>query len=76
MNKDTLIRLALDHGFSAAALIDTSEIVFDASFRPYCEENLCGSYGANYSCPPDCGTPKEMERQMLSFNYALVFQTK
>ena len=37
--------------FSAAAVVDTADIVFDPSFRPYCEENLCGQYGANYSCP-------------------------
>lgn len=76
MNEETMIQLALNEGFSAAALIDAREIVFDASFRPYCEENLCGSYGANYSCPPDCGTPEEMERRMRAFSRALVFQTR
>lgn len=76
MTKETMIQLALNEGFSAAALIDTREIVFDASFRPYCEENLCGSYGANYSCPPDCGTPDEMEKRMRTFEHALVVQTR
>ena len=54
---EELISAALEEGFAAAAIVDTDKIVFDPSFRPYCAENLCGQYGANYSCPPDCGTP-------------------
>ena len=52
------------------------EVVFDPAFRPYCAQNLCGQYGANYSCPPDCGTPEEMEARMRQYRRALVFQTK
>lgn len=58
MKNNLMIDMALKEGFSDAALVDTDDIVFDASFRSYCEENLCGQYGANYSCPPSCGTPK------------------
>ena len=76
MTEKNMIGLALDEGFSAAALMDVDQIVFDASFRPYCEENRCGFYGANYSCPPDCGTPDEMERRIRKYRRALVFQTK
>ena len=74
MNEKQLIDLALQYGFSAA-VISTDAIVFDPSFRPFCEQNLCGQYGANYSCPPDCGTPKEMENRIRSKNRALVLQT-
>ena len=52
MDINDIIDIALGEGFADAAIIDTGDIVFDASFRPYCEENLCGWYGANYSCPP------------------------
>ena len=51
MTDNQLIRYAVEEGFAAAAVIDTDKIPFDPSFRPYCEENLCGQYGVNYACP-------------------------
>lgn len=57
MTDGKMIQYAVEEGLAAAAIVDTSAIVFDPSFRTYCEENLCGQYGANYSCPPDCGSP-------------------
>lgn len=75
MTSEEMIRLALEEGFANAAIIDTGEIVFDPSFRPLCEENVCGQYGANYSCPPDCGTTEEMKQRILAHKRALVLQT-
>lgn len=75
MTKDEMIALALEEGFAVAAVVDTDKIVFDFSFRPYCAENLCGQYGANYSCPPDCGSPEEMKERVLTHKKALVLQT-
>ncbi len=75
MPEEQLISFAVDEGFAAAAVVDTAEIPFDPSFRPYCEENLCGKYGVNYSCPPDCGSPEAMRQRVLSHKRALVLQT-
>lgn len=75
MNTEQMIQCALEENFTAAAVVDTSEIVFDSSFRTYCEENLCGQYGANYSCPPDCGTPDEMKARILAHKKALVLKS-
>ena len=72
---EEMIAWAVEEGFSAAAVVDTEEIVFDPSFRPYCAENLCGQYGANFSCPPDCGTPEEMKEKVLRYKKALVLQS-
>ena len=47
MTDTEIIQQAIEEGFAAAAIVDTKEIVFDPSFRPYCEENLCGQYSAN-----------------------------
>ena len=75
MTEEKIIQYALEEGFLSAAIIDTSEITFDPSFRPYCEENLCGQYGVNYTCPPTCGTPEEMKKRILKHKKALVLQT-
>ena len=75
MTEAEMIQCAIDEGFAAAAIADTAQIVFDPSFRPYCEENLCGQYGANYSCPPGCGSPEEMKQRVLAHKKALVLQT-
>jgi predicted metal-binding protein len=75
MTHDQIIDIAVQEGFSSASVIDTSVIVFDASFRSYCMENLCGQYGANHSCPPLCGTPEEMKQRILKYKNTLVMQT-
>lgn len=69
-------QLAVQEGFSAACFIPTEEIRFNSDFRRYCAENLCGQYGMNYSCPPDCGTPQAMRERALEYKNALVLQTK
>ena len=75
MTQNQMIAYAQEEGFAAAEIVDTDKIVFDPMFRPYCEENLCGQYGANYTCPPDCGTPEEMKQRVLAHKKALVLQT-
>ena len=75
MTEQKMIELALAENFAGAVVVDTKDIVFDPIFRPCCEENLCGQYGVNYTCPPDCGTPEEMEQKIKSHKRALVLQT-
>lgn len=75
MTNEELIEAALAEGFAAAAVVDTADIPFDPMFRPFCQENLCGQYGANYSCPPDCGSYEEMRQRVIAGKRALVLQT-
>ena len=75
MQKEEVERLSREAGFSHAAVIPVSSLVFDPSLRRYCEENLCGNYGRNYSCPPSCGTPEEMRRKTETYRQAWIFQT-
>lgn len=75
MEEADMIAWAVEEGFAAAAVVQTKDIIFDPAFRPYCEENLCGQYGANYTCPPDCGSPEEMKARILAHDKALVLQT-
>ena len=60
MTKEEISVFASDLGF-ACAWIEPSEIPVDEKFRSFCEENRCGNYNANYSCPPDCGSPDYMK---------------
>jgi len=73
--ENEMIATALKCGFADAAVISTDQIVLNPTFRPYCEENLCGKYGANYSCPPECGSPEEMKQKILKHKKALVLRT-
>lgn len=70
-----MIELAVQEGFAGAVMVNTADLPFDASFRPLCEENLCGKYGVNYACPPDCGSPEAMAQRLLASPRALVLQT-
>lgn len=67
--------LALELGFSDAVLVETKDIPFEPAFRACCEDNSCGKYGVNYSCPPICGTCGEMQAKIQSLPHALVMQS-
>ena len=75
MDEKKLLDRALEAGFANAALINTEDLVFIPAFRPLCEENLCGKYGVNYACPPDCGTVEEMAARIRRWPRAIVLQT-
>ena len=68
-----LIKLAEEAGFLAAVL-PAKEIPVDGSFRKFCEDNLCGKYNANYSCPPGCGTVEEVHQRLFAQEKALVVE--
>ena len=69
------LAFAQAQGFSAA-IINTKDIVFDSGFRNYCVQNLCGQYGVNHSCPPNCGSVSSMERIVTGYRKALVVQSQ
>ena len=74
MQDTDILKLAEEMGFSAA-FVDTADVAQDPSFRKFCEDNLCGKYNANYSCPPDCGTVEEVQTRLRAGKRALVLQT-
>lgn len=69
-----LLKLAHEAGFFAA-LTTPDQIPVDPKFRIYCEENRCGRYNANYSCPPDCGTVEALHQKLLEKEKVLILQT-
>ena len=74
--KEYLENMTLEFGFSQAAFLDPKELVFTPEFRQCCEDNVCGNYNANYSCPPYCGTVEEMREKTLPYNRGLVMMTQ
>lgn len=74
MTDKELLELAEADGFHAA-MIATKDIPVDGKFRKFCEDNLCGKYNANYSCPPGCGTVEEVRQRLVAEEYALVLET-
>ena len=76
MTESAMIQLATEDIFCAAAVMDVKDIVIDPDFRRYCEANVCGHYGADYSCPPDCGSVEELRSRLQAHRRALVFQSK
>lgn len=75
MTEEKIRETALQDGFAYAEWMDVKDLQFDGSLRRYCVENLCGNYGKNYACPPDCGNPEDMERKVRRFDRALVLET-
>lgn len=74
MTTEELLTYAKNEGFEDAVVVDTKDIPFEPEFRKYCVENLCGQYGVNYACPPDCGTTDEMAKRIQKHSHALLIR--
>ena len=59
MKNEKIVEIAIKEGFADAAIIDTADIVFDASFRPYCEENLAAGTVRIIPVRPIAALPKK-----------------
>lgn len=59
-------------GFARLALIQAKDIVCQKGLRTFCEENRCGQFGRNHSCPPACGTEEEMAERLTRYEKALL----
>ncbi|MFQ9151857.1 MAG: DUF2284 domain-containing protein [Blautia sp.] len=67
-NYDDITRAAIKLGFSAAAVMDTGNLVFKTGIPGYSdEENQCGNYNLNPACPPESGTVEEMVARALKY---------
>ncbi|MBR6518311.1 MAG: DUF2284 domain-containing protein [Oscillospiraceae bacterium] len=59
-------------GADKAVSVGVSEFVFNAEFRKSCEENRCGNYGRNYTCPHHAGTADYLINRVKEYNKAVV----
>lgn len=66
--------MAKTYGF-ASAILPQEDLVVVEAYRRFCEENRCGNFGKNYSCPPYSGTVAEMHERMQQFTRALILRS-
>lgn len=76
MTVEALLAVAQAEDFEKVAVVPTADLIVHQEYRTYCEENLCGNYGRNYGCPPECGTPAFMEQRLRSYEQVLVMQSR
>ncbi len=71
----SIIENIIDIGADRVNLVDVKEIEFKPKLRVLCEDNICGNYGKNYSCPPYSGTVEEHIKKFKNYDKAIVFYT-
>lgn len=71
-----VLQAAQDAGFTAARPLAMQALRFYSDTLKYCEQNLCGKYGSNWSCPPHSTMPQDMEAQKESFKAGVLVQTR
>ncbi len=54
--------------------IDPANLVPEERIRKYCEENQCGSYGKNYTCPPNVGSFDQIRERLKNYSQGYLFQ--
>ena len=74
MEDQELIQLALDAGFTHAAVLPADKIQPLPEVRDMCAVNTCHRYGACWSCPPACGTLEECKERLSQYRSGLVVQ--
>lgn len=75
MDYQALADLAARAGFTATAPLDVSTIELKLDVRKMCQENTCGLYDKNWSCPPGCGALEECAGRIRQFTRGILVQT-
>ena len=67
-------RFARELGIALVQEIDPGMLVPEQWVRNLCEEDKCGNYGKNYTCPPFVGALGEMRDRLANFHRGILFQ--
>ncbi|MCL2445512.1 MAG: DUF2284 domain-containing protein [Oscillospiraceae bacterium] len=70
-----LIQLALEHGAHKAAQISPAALRYDEKFLQACQQNVCGRYGKNYTCPPHVGDIRQLITKLQACQHVVLWQT-
>jgi len=69
-----ILKLCTEIGVTKAVEIKVSALVPEAGLHFYCEQNYCGRFGKNYTCPPSIGHIDDLIRQVESYDTAVIWQ--
>ena len=72
---EELIALGAEAGFTHVAPLRADTIQLRPEVRQMCASNTCGKYGANWSCPPGCGTLEECQQRINAYTEGILVQT-
>lgn len=77
MNADmtSLIRQALDAGFTQAGVLDAATLIPRQEVRAMCAADLCRSYGTSWTCPPASPSPEEAQALLAKYKTGILVQT-
>ena len=70
-----LLTLANEIGFSHTAKVDMTSLIVHDEVRQLCAADRCGSYGKNWSCPPNTGETEHLRRQLAAFDDGVLVLT-
>ena len=74
MDCKDIVHLCLELGAHKAESIPVSQIVFQEELRKYCEDNRCGRYARNYTCPPMIGEVRPLINKLQTYPQAVIWQ--
>ena len=61
-------------GIDVCVELDPAALIPEERIRTYCEENKCGNYGKNYTCPPNAGSLDEIRERLKNYKHGYLFQ--
>lgn len=54
-------------------IADVSDIKIYPIYRDICQQNSCGAYGKNHTCPPLIGSLEDCEKRLRKFQKGIIF---
>ncbi len=69
------IEKAKEMSFDAAAPLDPKTLIAREDVREMCAADKCHTYNKNWTCPPNCGTIEECQKQMQGYTNGILLQT-
>lgn len=69
-----ILQLCIAAGAGKAVQLSTSQLVIQPELRAYCQQNACGRFGRNYTCPPHVGEVNILAQRLLSLPHAVLWQ--
>ncbi|MDR2648256.1 MAG: DUF2284 domain-containing protein [Clostridiales bacterium] len=72
---ESLVREAIESGFSHAGELNVKSLIFMPEVRDMCSSGRCGQYNKNWRCPPGCGSVEEAAERAARYSYGVIVQT-